>query len=263
VEAEQTAAVEQEQVNDVEAFLNGTEQEVVEAQPEAKPETKAETKPAEQTSAENRWDSERQRADQAEANFRKLQREQSEKEAKLDAAIKQSEALQAKLDEIAKANDIDLDSMDTALVDASVLKVLKATKDRVDAANRRVSELEKVAKGYEEQKVKDQIATQQEQAKQEILADIEAEFPAKFRNEAIKMADKICADRGYSPSDRYEASKLLRSCYKRLSETKPSPKPATTDTGTKTATASPKEEVKPGSLREVMAQMRKKAGLST
>lgn len=221
--------------------------------------------PEAQPSAEKpQWDKERQRADQAEANFRKAQAERESIAAKADAASKEVESLKARLDEFAKANDVNLDEIDTDITDAKVVKALKVMQSKLEAATQRA---EKSEKAVSEMLTKEQVKQEEqrhEQVKQELIAEVEAEFPARFRNEALKAANKICEDRGFAPSDRYEAFKILRNCYKELASKSaaPTPKPVATDTGKTTITATPDTgEVKGGSLREVAAQLRKKAGL--
>jgi exonuclease VII large subunit len=242
-----------------EAELNGTATEEVAA-------PNVESAKEVQPSAEKpKWDTERQRADQAEANFRKATQEREELASRLDATSKSAESLQAKLDEYAKANDVDVDNLDADLIDPNVLGVLKTMKRHVEAADNRVKQLENVAKTYEQSSRQQELAQAQEKTKNELLSDVEGEsevFP-KFRNEAIAMADKVCADRGYSPVDRYEAAKILRGCYQKVSvKPKTTTKtPIPSDTGTATVAATPKEEIKSGSLRDVIQQYRAKAGL--
>lgn len=233
--------------------------ETAEQQAEASPVTGTSNPAAEQTSTEKpEWDKERQRADQAEANLRKIQADRETLAARLSDAEK-------KLADFAKANEIDLDDPEL-MVEPKLVTVIKGLKSKVEL-------LEQVKANFEATERNKALEAAREQARNEIIADIESEFPAKFRNEAIKLANDAIAkgafgfgDNGQplSPPNEYQAAKLLRQFYKQLAS-KPAAstqKPAVaTDTGKKTVAAAPAEsEVKEGSLREVAAQLRKKAG---
>ena len=212
------------------------------------------------------WDTERQRADQAEANLRKIQSERDALSLKIEQANSAVRTLQERLDAYAKEQSVNIDEIDTESVDPAVLKILKSMKSQVELANRKAEQLEAKSKESELNALKQaelKAETEfREKSKSEILKDIEADFGSKFRNEAIKMANDICAKRGSSPRDRYEAARLLRQCYKKLSGAKPAQKAPAVDTGKTTVTTQKIEDIKPGTLREVIAQMRAKAGLT-
>lgn len=179
------------------------------------------------------WDKERQRADQAEANYRKADEKVQATESKLEVQANQIESMQKRLDQFAKDHEVDLNEADPNMVDPTVLKALKSMQVKIDAATERADRLEQ-AKDELAKDLKNQAQNaRQEQAKSDIVSDIEEEFPAKFRNEAIRKANQIVTDRGYAPVDRYEAAKILRGCYKELAAPKTAPKKATvpTDTG--------------------------------
>ena len=219
---------------------------------------KAEEKPKQE------WDIERQRADQAEANYRKLQREKADIEQKAQEAEKRIAEMESKINEFAKANDVNLDELESEFIDPTVYKVIKNLQSKLSnleniAETYRKTETDRQAKEREQQ-----LEVAKEKAKNEIIGDIESEFGSQFRNEALKRADEICNKRGYAPQDRYEAAKILRQCYKEISSQKTTtPKKAIpSDSGKTTVSASPKEDVKPGTLREVMSQLRAKAGLT-
>lgn len=230
------------------------------AKSDVKSEAKVEQK-QDQTSAEKpAWDTERQRADQAEANYRKLQREKADIESKAIEAEKRIAEMESKIAEFAKANDVNLDEIESEFVDPMAYKVIKNLQSKL-------SGLEKLAENYQKEEQRRQqvererqLETAKEQAKNQIISDIESEFGSQYRNEALKKADEICNKRGYAPQDRYEAAQILRQCYKELASKKTAPKQiVASDTGKTTTTAAPKEDVKPGTLREVIAQMRAKA----
>jgi len=226
--------------------------------------TSAETPVNQEEQQKPQWDTERQRADQAEANYRKLQREKAEIESKAADAEKRIADMEAKLNEVAKANDIDLDTMEDEFVDPTAYKVVKALQTKIQS-------LEGLADAYKKQETErqakereGQLEVARDKAKNEIITDIETEFGSQYRNDALKKAEEICQKRGYPPEDRYEAARILRQCYREVSSgKKPSTvkKPVSSDSGKAVTSANPKEDVRPGTLREVMQQMRAKAGL--
>jgi hypothetical protein len=229
---------------------------------EQQPET-AEATPAPDL-AKPEWDAERQRADQAEANFRKLQREKAEIESKAQQTEAKIAEYEAKLAEVAKANDINLDGMEDEFVDPAAYRVVKSLQQKLSSLETLANDYKKQEQERQAKEKERQLEQSREQAKNEILTDIESEYGVQYRNDALKMADSICEKRGYPPQDRYEAATILRKCYRDLSTKKATPSsktPVSTDSGKTTTAASPKEDVKPGTLREVMQQMRAKAGL--
>ena len=214
--------------------------------------------PVEKTPEPEKWDKERQRGDQAEANFRKTKLERDTIEAKYTDAAKRVESLEAKLTELTKVEDVKLDDIDS--YEPRVLAAIKSLQAQIKSATARADALEIAKKGFEKLENDRRLESRVNQDRQEIITDIESEFPAKFRNEAIKMANEICVKRGFSPDDRYEASKLLRSCYKDLSDTDKKPdksKKVPTDSG-KSAGAIEDNAPKEGSLREIAAEWKKK-----
>ncbi|TSA52235.1 MAG: hypothetical protein D4R45_07305 [Planctomycetaceae bacterium] len=205
------------------------------------------------------WDKHRQELNQTEANFRKTQEKLESAEARLARQDETIKSMQDKLDAYTKANEIDLDEIDPQYVDPSVIKVLKAMQAKLDLAEQRSKTLEESRDQIKEDLRKQSETNRREQSSQEIITDIEQEYPARYRNAAIAEANRICTERGYPPSDRYESAKLLRSCYKKLadadsngSKTKTTPKTPTvpTDTGRGGGTNVVAEDNKPMTLKE-------------
>ena len=232
-------------------------------------EVEVEDADSEPTGAENLdWDVNRQRADQAEANLRKIQAERDNMSSAIGEANRKVEQLQSQLDKYAQVQDVNLDAIDPDLVEPSVINILKSMQARIDVANRKAAVLEEKALNYEQDIRSKAEASARDKAKTEVVRDIETEkndkgellFSPKHRNQAIKMANEICQKRGYSPRDRYEAARILRQCYMKLA-TGSKGKTVSTDTGKSTVVGQSTNDVKPGSLREVAAQLRKKAGL--
>jgi hypothetical protein len=249
-------------IEDEDSPIDTLKSEEFQDEEDSQPEKDTSQKASEEPPKETQWDKERQRADQAEANFRKTSTELDSTRAKLDAQGKQIESMQKSLDEYAKANEVSPDELDDELVDPGVKKVLKSMQAKVDAAKAEVETLKQARDDITKRLNADAADTRRASQQAKIIADIEAEFPSKLRNAAIAKADKVCKDRGYAPEDRHEAYMLLRAAYKELAE-----KPAThsktsvaTDTGASANTVV-SEDNKPTTLKEAANQWRKKLGL--
>jgi len=215
---------------------------------------------------ETDWDKDRQEIDQAQANYRKAASELSATKTELDSQAGLVKTLQDKLDAYVKANEVNIDELDEELVDPAIKGVLKSMQMKLDSANARAESLEqsrdRITKSLEAQA---QEADKQRN-RAEIVADIEQEFPAKHRNEAIRLANEYCTKRGSAPADRYEAAKILRGFYKQLAdaETKNSPKPSkktetvATDTGGAQSGIVSNEPSKPVTLKQAANEWRQK-----
>jgi chromosome segregation ATPase len=209
------------------------------------------------------WDAERQRADQAEANFRKAQTQLEEANAKLERQDKSIETLTQRLDKYAEAHDVNLDEIDTDIVDPNVVKALKGMKAQIDAANARAETLEKARDDISQKLENDNRAAAREAEKAEIIAAVEEDYPSKFRNRAIEMANDICTKRGYAPRSATESLRILRSCYKKLAgETKTEKtEDVATDTGagsTSVVSEAPKETTMKDAVSEWRKKLRRK-----
>jgi hypothetical protein len=214
------------------------------------------------------WDAERQRADQAEANFRKAQatkeeaeRKAAEAETRVREAEEKARSLEDKMVKYADDRDIDLSNLDKDLVGENTINVLSAMQSKIDAANARVEQLQTLAKDYEKREEEKAQTAKKEQAKMAVVARVEQEFSPKLRNKALELAAKKCDARGYPPQSDLDAYLVLRDCYQELSSEAPKSKKAVaTDTaGGKVAAAPQQDDIKSGTLREVAAQVRKRA----
>jgi myosin heavy subunit len=190
-----------------------------------------------------KYSPEQQRLDQEKANF-KREREAKEKAVaekeelesqylsmseELDTqktesnSIKQELAqVKATLDRMAKASTVDeLGNLDEAVVDPSVVKHIKklqADKTALEVQYKELStniaSLQKTKEQFESEKVQQQQTSYREQRKEAILKDLDDEFGAKYRNEAVDLANAKVKEKGKAPEGEYEISKLIRSCYR-------------------------------------------------
>lgn len=232
-----------------------------------KDKTKPDTKPE--------WDKERQFRDQAnaaEAKMRQAQQAAQQAEARAEQASKDLKEMQKKLDELAEVEDVNLDDIDEDVNDPKVIAAIKAMKKQIKRTMEKAERLEKDKEEIVSQIVRSQKESDKEKANQEIIDSVEGKLakrfgiknPASLRNEAIRMANKICIDRGYSPKDRYESAEMLEECYFKLAKNskpaKDSTKPSVpTDTGKGSSSAVVKAETdKPCSLNQAVKDLRKK-----
>jgi len=207
---------------------------------------------------DEKWDEMRQQVDQAESVARKA-REEAET---LSAAYTEA---QAEIEKLKTANaerqrDIDvkkseLDQMDPDLVDKNVIKNLERMQQRLDKSEKRAEQLELKAKAYEEAETKRNEKVRKAETREKILKPLDTEFGAKFRNEALKMADDLVdSGKEKQPTDPIEAMILLRKCYQQVSDKK---KPSVaTDSGASGVSHQPAKR-KTGSLDDVFDDMLK------
>lgn len=208
------------------------------------------------------WDKERQRADQAESMARKAKEEAealsqslAETTEKLNKLEEQQRQAQQ---EYQKAKD-DFDVMDTLTVDPAVIKNLQRLKDKVDKLENENKNLVSKATAYEEAENKRYQESQKKQTIERILKPLDEEFGAKYRNEAMKLADDL-VDTGKvkQPNDPLSAAELMRRCYKEIvAKNKPKEKETVPSDSGVGGISHSEPKKKPGTMQEVLADMRK------
>jgi len=224
------------------------------------------TKADEQKTVE--FDKERQRADQAQANLEKSQAERDALRIDLAKATAEREAQKAKLAELTAVTNAARNAEaalpeinpESATVD-DMAAALNATRRLIAEQSKQLAEL-KVANETQAERVnreareRDQ-ATADDQIFNEVCLDLEDEFGAGLRNQAIELMKKENATKG-APANPAKAVLRLRSCFKQAKLD--SEKPKTKDTvridggggGKGPSFGSP--EIKEGSLDEVAKQ---------
>lgn len=223
------------------------------------------------------WDKERQRADQAEANFRKTQQEKITLESKLETTGERIKELEKQLAELTKTEEVNLNEIDESITDPNVIKAIRSLQSQLKIQEARAQKLEQAKAEIETRMKADRDQINQEQSRSQIISSIETklhkrlgvENPVRFRNDAIEMANEICADRGYSPGDRYEAAEMLEDCYieiinaaKSANQKGNSRSSIPTDTGKGSGSAPvSSEQNKPCSLKQAVKELRKNVGL--
>ena len=125
--------------------------------------------------------------------------------------------------------------------------------------------MESLAETYEQERAIRQEEERKSSAREAILKPLDKKYGAKFRNEAIRLADKKVAENPIgasagSPEAFIETYNLLEECYQELKdkESAAQKKTVATDTGWRTI---PLEELSEGSFNEIVAQMKKEGKL--
>jgi chromosome segregation ATPase len=220
-------------------------------------EPKVDTKPE--------WDKERQRADQAEANYRKSEARVGAADLKTQQLERTVSELQGQMQKIEAVKSLDLSELDPNEADVPEIvreysKMAKALKD----ATTDIADLKQKATSYEN----DAKTSRQEREKESIIERIckplDEKYGVSLRNEARRLAEEDADSRGYAAADALEASQMLEKHYIALSE-KASKKKETvpSDSGRGGSKVSFGDNIKPGKIGDVMAQIRKEGGLKS
>ena len=213
----------------------------------------------EETVKKSEYDKTQQQIDQERANARKA-RERAEQAERQSHALKQElDRTKEQLDEInEKLNRppaIDEDAADIP----DLVKYAKTLEETIRQHEKDMKVLKAAAEQSRQQASQAAVEKESARLQEQILTDCDEEFGAKFRNEALKMADSL-VEKGEvelpkSPLDGY---KLMRKCYQKIaSSTKKAPATAT-DSGGSVVPAD--SGIKPGSRQEVLKQMKKNHG---
>lgn len=219
-------------------------------------EEKTQTEETEKTKQQDeKWDKERQRIDQAEANVRKLTEQLATAESDkgdLSERIATLEKAQEKA-----GDDISLDALDPDLVGQAI----PANFSKLTAEIKRLKEqhaiLDAKAKAYEEERALAEEKQRRKEAEEKVLTPLDDKYGAKFRTQAVRLANRKIEDgEEKQPLDQLDTRDLMEKCYQELSEKAKEKESTATDSGKGGVSAT--EGVKEGSLEEVRAQLEKK-----
>ena len=239
-----------------------------------------ETVEQEQEDEKKAWDKTRQEVDQYKASVEKMSEEkaalqgqvtelQTEIEAERSATAEKLAAIEEKLEAKAKAEDTkvdDIDTLDPDYVDVKVINALKSLKAQgeqlraeIAAKDKDLAALKKAKEAYEAEKVQSAEEQRRSELKEAMLSDLDAEFGAKFRNDAVKMANEKVKKDGKAPEGDFFIYKFIRECYKEVAEKAPKETPKEPKVPVDTGAGSigfKSEGLKEGSIDEVMKDLR-------
>lgn len=178
------------------------------------------------------WDKDRQKVDQLSANVSKLSNERAELTTQLTEMSQRSQDMQdtvARLEAqltTAQATQTQSESLDPDMYDDKLMQKISKfeteignTKKLLAESNAQIKELADAKTRYEQEAENDRETTRKAERKELILTDLDSEFGAKFRNEALKLAQDEVNATGVAPSGDYAVAQLLRKHYKQLSAT--------------------------------------------
>jgi hypothetical protein len=211
------------------------------------------------------WDKERQRADQAEANSRKTAAKLSATELKTNQLEQTVAELQGKLQTIEDVKGLDLSAINPD--DADIPDVVRNQAKVVQALEKtqaKLSALEQKAASYEQNELQSRQVRERESVIEKIMNPLDKEFGAKYRNEARKLAEAEVEERGYAPNGELECYQMLRRHYETLKTkgVESASKETPSDNGRGGSKSSFGDSIKPGTVDDVMAQIRKGGGIA-
>jgi uncharacterized protein (DUF3084 family) len=211
---------------------------------------------------EQDWDKEKQRADMEHANFLKAKSQNDDLQGKLDTYESRMSQLEAQIKvnqekvEIAELDPLRADVPDLVNQNQKLIQRLKAVESQFRQLESKATEFEKIEL--------DRKATTERQATiDKICKPLDKEYGAKFRSKAIKIAEEaVNSGEEATPKDAIDAYFMLEKVYKKLrseDETEKKKEAIPVDTGSN-AFSFQSADIGEGSLKEVVAQMRKSVG---
>lgn len=214
---------------------------------------------AEEVKDTKEWDKEKQRADMEHANFLKAK---SEKDA-LASELGQTKSEIQKLREEIKVNQKKVEIAELDPLRADVPDLVNQNRlliQRLNQLEESQAQLKSLADEYRTREQKRQAEAERQETIDKICKPLDAEYGAKYRSKAMKMAeDAVAEGKESQPKDAIEAYFLLKKYYGKLKtddETKKTETKIPTDNGSGAFSFIGKE-LKEGSLDDVLAQVRK------
>lgn len=161
-----------------------------------------------------------QQLEQEKANTARANETARQSQADLETARTENTTLKEQLEEAetkaAKAGirDVELDESKYEGTDLELVRAIKTLNQKVDAKDKEIDSLNKKADGYEEQGRQEKTKSERNAAYEDILTDLDGEYGADCRNEAVKKFKEMC-DKGEVPKgNTAKATRALEKCYK-------------------------------------------------
>jgi seryl-tRNA synthetase len=212
-----------------------------------------------------KFDEVRQRADQEAANARKAREELHSTQSALESAKAETATLQRQLKEAeAKAvqagiKDVELNDEDYDGPALKLVQAVRALNEKIAAKDSRISGLENKVTGYETQLQNEAAAKVRNDTYEELLTDLDTEYGADCRNEAVAQFNALAAEGKVPKGNPAKATRIMEQCYKAVKAEKSKPdkkKPISLDSkGGGTATTLSGKELKKGTLDDVVKQL--------
>jgi len=221
-------------------------------------EVRTEEKPA--------YDKEKQQIEQDRASLAKqLAKTQRELTAEVTSSKEAIASIQSKLDAAlnrAPGNTTEDTKLDPDIHGHELVDTIKSLKAELKKAGKDRAILQAHVESEKQAKANAEVKAAQEQAKEEVLEDLDEQFGAKYRNDAIAMANKELEETGADPPvSQMQAKKLLGKFYRKLKkqddESAASKKTVRQDNLTGSISFGD-DDIESGSLADVAAAMKKK-----
>jgi len=219
-------------------------------------EPKVDTKPE--------WDKERQRADQAEANYRKSEARVGVADLKTQQLERTVSELQGQMKQIEAVKGLDLTKLDPNEADVpDVVREYAKMSEALEGAIGKITALEQKATQYENDASNNRQEREKEGVIERICKPLDTKYGVSLRNEARRLAEEEVEARGFAPKDALECRDMLEKHYIVLSkEASKKKETVPSDSGRGGSKVSFGDNITPGKLTDVMGQIRKE-GLSS
>jgi chromosome segregation ATPase len=214
-------------------------------------EPKVDTKPE--------WDKERQRADQAEANYRKSEARVGAADLKTQQLERTVSELQGQMKQIEAVKGLDLATLDPNEADVpDIVREYAKMSKALESTTSKITALEQKAAQYENDASNDRQEREKEGVIERICKPLDTKYGVSLRNEARRLAEEEVEARGFAPKDALECRDMLEKHYVTLSKDASKKKEIVpSDSGRGGSKVSFGDNIKPGKISDVMSQMRK------
>lgn len=210
-----------------------------------------------------------QQLEQEQANTRRANEAAKDAQSDLESAKSENETLKEQLATAeAKAaeagiKDVELNEGDYEGTDLALVRSINALNEKIGAKDKRIGNLEKKVTDYEGLLRKDEAVAARNSAYEELLTDLDTEYGADIRNEAVKKFNELVVEGKVLKGSPAKAMRIMERCYKEAKASKDKDKAAKnkssslsldSGSGGGTATNLSGTEIKAGSLDDVAEQ---------
>lgn len=214
-----------------------------------------------QTEETQGWDKEKQRADMEHANFLKAKSRNEELQSKLETYESRMADIESQIKE--KQKEVEIAELDPLRADVpDLVNQNQKLIQRLKNMELQFKTLQSKAVEFEKKELTRQQTEERQAMIDKICKPLDKEYGAKFRSKAIKLAEEAVNNgTEESPKDAMDAYFLLNKVYAKLAEEAKTveKKSIPVDTGNQ-AFSFQSSDIGEGSLRDVVAKMKKSVG---
>lgn len=217
-----------------------------------------EKKEKEETKPE--YTKEQQALDQERANAKRAREETEELADNLEQATNKIAELErqvaASKAAVTEKKD-EIDKLDPSLYDPKLIRNFERMVEKQARLEKEILDLKNIADTYKQQADVSYNERKHREMEEKILSTCDDEFGAKFRNEAVKMADKLTNDGDVErPNNSLDGYLLMKRCYQEVRKQTEKKTVAATDTGGGSVPVN-ETESKPGTFSQVLDDLKK------